>query len=202
MRRGTSLAQVVWIVQLSWIPACTASSIGSIEPHDHRNVDYVSEEAEIQLERTFPWVDPQGGMAQFQPRNLTADQVRCEVHFCPLPPSHHCASSAPRGHLEPMGNQADAEPVPVVDAPNLPPAEFYSRFAAHRNPVLIRGAIASWPANTKWRNDTYLKQHCRHADGADWKTHIEVTRCKYYPICYLVRTDLYRQGGEAGSQQL
>lgn len=47
-------------------------------------------------------------------------------------------------------------------AEELSEETFLSEYVAHSRPVVIRGAVAHWPARTKWRDKDYLKKRSGH----------------------------------------
>ena len=47
-------------------------------------------------------------------------------------------------------------------AAGLSQDEFLSEYVAKSAPVLIREAVAHWPARTKWRDKDYLKRQSGH----------------------------------------
>ncbi len=58
-------------------------------------------------------------------------------------------------HVPPMRT---AVPVAEIRAEDLSETTFLSDYVAHSRPVVIRGAVAHWPARTKWRDKDYLKR--------------------------------------------
>lgn len=55
-----------------------------------------------------------------------------------------------------------AVPVEECRAEDLSEETFLSEYVANGRPVLIRGAVAHWPARTKWRDKDYLKRQSGH----------------------------------------
>lgn len=55
-----------------------------------------------------------------------------------------------------------ASPVAERRAGTLGEAEFLSEYVAKGRPVVIREAVAHWPARTKWRDKDYLKRQSGH----------------------------------------
>lgn len=55
-----------------------------------------------------------------------------------------------------------AVPVGEVRATDLSEEKFLTDYVAHSRPVVIRGAVAHWPARTKWRDKEYLKRMSGH----------------------------------------
>lgn len=55
---------------------------------------------------------------------------------------------------------ATATPVPAVNASALSESSFLADYVAQSRPLVIRGAVAHWPAVTKWRDRDYLKSLC------------------------------------------
>lgn len=62
-------------------------------------------------------------------------------------------------HVPPMRT---AGPVAEIRAEDLSETAFLSDYVAHSRPLLIRGAVAHWPARTKWRDKDYLKRQSGH----------------------------------------
>lgn len=56
--------------------------------------------------------------------------------------------------------QPGYQPVEFIDACNITPEEFLDRYASAQRPVVIRGALADWPAVSegKWEFDALLKR--------------------------------------------
>lgn len=87
------------------------------------------------------------------------------AHAGPLPTGERAGVKAPVmpdatfSHVPPMRT---AVPVAERHAGDLSEERFLSDYVAHSRPVLIRGAVAHWPARTKWRDKDYLKQKSGH----------------------------------------
>ncbi|HWC62225.1 MAG TPA: cupin-like domain-containing protein, partial [Rhizomicrobium sp.] len=55
-----------------------------------------------------------------------------------------------------------AAPLASVQAAELTRERFFTDYMAQSRPVLIKGAVAHWPARTKWREPDYLKSRSGH----------------------------------------
>jgi hypothetical protein len=55
-----------------------------------------------------------------------------------------------------------ARKLPEVGAAGLTQASFFANFVTQSRPVLIKDAVAHWPARVKWRDPDYLKRQSGH----------------------------------------
>lgn len=61
------------------------------------------------------------------------------------------------GHMQPIGSHRPPEG-DITSLSYVPdPLEFYEEYVSLQKPVLLKGAISSTPAATKWISDEYLR---------------------------------------------
>lgn len=63
-----------------------------------------------------------------------------------------------------------SRPLPVVDAEQLSEETFWDMYVSKHLPVLIKGAVASWPAVTQWKRPGYVEGRCGDAKAITFRT--------------------------------
>ena len=61
------------------------------------------------------------------------------------------------GHMQPIGSHRPPEDNITILSYVPDPLEFYEEYMSLKKPVLLKGAISSTPAVTKWISDEYLR---------------------------------------------
>lgn len=61
------------------------------------------------------------------------------------------------GHMQPIGSHRPPEEHITILSRVPDPLEFYEEYVSLKKPVLLKGAISSTPAVTKWISDEYLR---------------------------------------------
>jgi len=118
----------------------------------------------------------------------------CEVHSCVLIDGDGpCAEgraecTAPRGHLQKIGNQVDSlEPVAEYDMSSRPlnASSFWADALSKSRPLLLRGGAASATELSRWTDEALLEV-CKHESGAPLRVIVEkqnrVTQNDRYPM--------------------
>jgi hypothetical protein len=124
---------------------------------------------------------------------------QCHVHHCKDGPRELAQvgkrrSHKRRGHMQPMGQQADMREVPRENVTS--PAEFYQRFVAGSAPVIVAGAAAEATRGRAW-TDEFLLDACtleassddRFREGEPWRATIEVNKVIVTNTRYPLRHD-------------
>lgn len=101
----------------------------------------------------------------------------CHVHNCPPLPADDALARRKkcprlRGHMQPMGMQAEMADVPRVPESELTAASFYERYMASSTPVIIGGAASAALNQREW-DDAFMLQNCMDERGAPWQAVIE-----------------------------
>ena len=101
----------------------------------------------------------------------------CHVHNCPPLPADDALARRKkcprlRGHMQPMGMQAEMADVPRVPESELTAASFYERYMASSTPVIIGGA-ASAALNQRSEAGAFMLNNCMDEQGAPWQAVIE-----------------------------